>query len=200
MNKVKVSAENQTQRLNHTIKRVQELQSLDFQTLSTRPDSKSWSIIEVIGHMNSAYLLYEDRIDECLAVLPEKEHPEDSFLAGRNSSLFIKLIAPQGNKRPMKMKTMKKFEPVFSGDQLNPNSIKAVFNQFFLYQDHLKDAIKQSRSKDLKKAKVVSAIGPLVKFYLPEAFEFLISHQERHLVQINGVLDLVSSDATAEKT
>jgi len=192
MSKLKLSAEKQTQRLNQIIKRVQELQELDIQTLCVKPDSKSWSVIEVLGHMNAAYLLYENRIDECLANLPENEDQPDSFLAGRKNSFVINLIAPpQENKRSMKMKTMKRFEPEFSSNQLESKALDNVFKQFFSYQSHLKNAIKQSRSKDLKQARIISAIGPVVKFYLPEAFEFLISHEERHLVQINNVLELV---------
>lgn len=46
-------------------------------------------------------------------------------------------------------------------------------------------------------SKINSALGPIVKFYLPEAFEFLIGHDERHLVQITEIQALITQNARA---
>jgi len=186
-----ITAEDQIQRVNNIIDKIENLQKLDYQLLTQRPHPKQWSAIEIIGHMNSAYLLYESRIDQKLQELPTQTTQEHGFKAGRTSAYFIKAITPQGSKRPMKMKTMKRFEPVFQLEDLDKDSIAGLFQQFFAYQKHLKAAIQACRSKTNKAGKIVSAIGPIVKFHLPEAFEFLIGHEERHLVQIDEALEMI---------
>lgn len=92
------------------------------------------------------------------------------------------------------MKTMKRFEPEYQAKEVEYENKNAVFHTFFNYQDHLKNAIQKARLKKVRKGKIVSAIGPIVRFYLPEAFEFLIGHQERHLVQIEEVLEQIQKN------
>ena len=185
-----ITAENQIQRVNEIITKVQAIQKLPISTLTQRPDPKKWSVIEVVGHMNSAYRLYEERINQLLHQLPNKQVNGDNFKAGRKNALFINLITPRGTERPMKMKTMKRFEPIFKVEDLDTQKVAAVFQQFFTYQEHIKKASQESRKKKTDAGKLVSAIGPLVKFHLPEALEFIIGHEERHIVQIEEVLQV----------
>ena len=96
---------------------------------------------------------------------------------------------PKNGKRKWKMKTLKRFEPVLEVSTLDQDKVNAIFEDFLSLHVHLKDAILQSRGKDVRGIKITSAIGPIVNFYLPEAFEFLLCHLERHMVQIDGVLD-----------
>ncbi|GAB5552666.1 MAG: hypothetical protein Sapg2KO_22570 [Saprospiraceae bacterium] len=191
-----VMAEDQIQRTNQIISSIENLQKLDFATLTQRPDPKQWSIIEVIGHMNSAYYLYEARLDQKLQELPASNESEEPFKVGRKTAFFIRAITPQGSKRPMKMKTMKVFEPVFTIEELDAEKIEGVFNTFFNYKKHLKSSIQKARSKAVNHSKINSALGPLVKFYLPEAFEFLIGHDERHLVQIAEIQAAITQNVS----
>lgn len=121
-----VMAEDQIQRTNHIIQTLENLQKLDFATLTKRPHPNQWSIIEVIGHMNSAYDLYESRLDQKLQELPASNETDGPFKVGRKTAFFIKSITPKGTKRPMKMKTMKIFEPVFVLEELNAEKIEGV--------------------------------------------------------------------------
>lgn len=189
-----VRAEDQIQRTNQIISAIENLQKLDFATLTQRPDPKQWSIIEVIGHMNSAYYLYEARLDQKLQELPASNESDEPFKVGRKTAFFIRSITPQGTKRPMKMKTMKVFEPVFTLEDLDAEKIEGVFKTFYKYKKHLKNSIQAARTKAVKHSRINSALGPIVKFYLPEAFEFLIGHDERHLVQIAEIQELVTQN------
>ena len=102
-----ISAEDQTQRVNQIIQKMEEIQQLDFDTLIKRPAPDRWSIIEVVGHMNSAYRLYRERLDQHIPNLPDLEETSDTFQAGRKNAWFINMITPQGQKRPYKIKTTK---------------------------------------------------------------------------------------------
>lgn len=91
------------------------------------------------------------------------------------------------------MKTTQKFQPVFQLEELNDQKVEQIFTQFFSDKQHLKESIHQSRTKQVRQQKFNSAIGPIVRFYLPEAFEFVIGHDERHLVQMEEVLDTLKT-------
>ena len=64
----------------------------------------------------------------------------------------------------------------------------AVFSRFFTVYGHMKASILTSRHKDVSSVKFSSAIGSIVNFYLPEGFEFVLCHAERHMVQIQEIL------------
>lgn len=188
-----ISAEDQIQRLNKIIQQMESIQPLDFETLVRRPDPRQWSPIEIVGHMNSTYRLYRGRLDDHIPRLPDVDEPEDQFKAGRKNAWFINMITPRGKERAYKMKTTQKFQPVFQLEELNDQKVEQIFTQFFSDKQHLKESIHQSRTKQVRQQKFNSAIGPIVRFYLPEAFEFVIGHDERHLVQMEEVLDTLKT-------
>ncbi|MEL6973928.1 MAG: hypothetical protein AAGL29_00860, partial [Bacteroidota bacterium] len=58
-----LTPENQIQRLNGMLHQMKSWQELDNPNLITRPDPKSWSLIEVVEHLNKAYTIYVDKVD-----------------------------------------------------------------------------------------------------------------------------------------
>ncbi|WP_222982343.1 hypothetical protein [Flagellimonas meishanensis] len=183
-----VSPENQIQRLNAVLAEVEQLQKLDLQTLSTPPGPKSWSIVEVLEHLNVAYGLYRQKLDQLLKDAPEIQKDSNTFKVRTWQKMIINIQRPKGGVRKWKMKTLKRFEPLLNRQGLDEKTVAGIFISFFDAHLHLKDCILQSRGKDVSQQQVTSAIGPLVKFYPPEAFEFLLSHLERHMAQIDEIL------------
>lgn len=183
-----ITPENQIQRLNSILNSVEKMKSLDSAQLIFRSNSKSWSVIEIIEHLNIAYEIYVDKIDDTLKALPEKAGEHTPFTSNWWQSFIIKGVKPKDNKRKLKIKTLKKFKPLLELETLDKSAIKAIFDRFDDLQLHLKNAILESRSKDVRKIRINSGIGSIIKFYLPESFEFLISHMERHMVQVDEVL------------
>jgi hypothetical protein len=105
---------------------------------------------------------------------------------------MIRSFRPQADgQRKYKMGTARKFMPQTENETTDEAAISGVFDQFFYCQQHLKNSVIASRDKAVGQRKLVSAIGPIVRFYLPEAFDFLISHEERHLQQGREVLAMV---------
>ena len=86
------------------------------------------------------------------------------------------------------MKILKKFEPLLEMNSLDQKVIDEIFQKFEALHLDLKNAILESRAKDVTNTKIESAIGPIVKFYFPECFEFLLVHHERHMVKIDQIL------------
>lgn len=193
MAKLVITPENQIQRLNSILNTVENLASLPTNQLVYRPRPKSWSVIEIIEHLSVAYDIYLDKIDSALEKLPEKAGDNTSFTPNWWQRFIINGVKPKGGQRKLKIKTLKKFEPLLQLETLDEATIVPVFERFKKLQLHLKNAILVTRFKEVKAIKINSGIGPIVKFYLPESFEFLIAHMERHMLQIEEVLQQMDS-------
>lgn len=183
-----VTPENQIQRLNLILTKVKALSALETSQLSISPNPKSWSVLEIIEHLNIAYQRYIDKIDRALLNLPDREDDHTPFRVRWWPSLVIEGTRPKDNRRKMKIKTLKRFEPILELEKVDQEAIEGVFNQFEHLHLHLKSAILESRTKNVSKLKISSAIGAIVSFYLPECFEFLLAHLERHMLQIDELL------------
>ena len=187
MAKLVLTPENQIQRLNQLLNFVESLQKLPLPELTKRPNETSWNVLEVLEHLRISYALYEDKIDRAMKQLSKNQ--DDSWEYKPN--FWIRFVLdgqrPKGNKRPFKIKTLKKFEPLLT-EPLNQEVANQVFEAFFQAYNDLKESVLKSRTKLIKHKKLTSAIGPIIKFHLPEAFEFLICHAERHKVQIDEIL------------
>ncbi len=192
-----LTPEDQLHRLAKVVDEVQKWQALEAGILTFKPEVKQWSILEILGHMNAAYRYYEVNILELLHELPDSDFGYEQFEARWLQRKLIRSFRPQNGRRRYKMQTTKKFKPSPIGVQPDQNRIAAIFDQFFTYQRHLKSAILESRKKDVAIRKFDSALGPVVQFYLPEAFDFLISHEERHLQQAREMLTLAKTSAVA---
>ena len=183
-----LTPENQIQRLNTILSKVNALRKLDGKALTVRPNPKSWSIVEIVTHLNIAYLHYNDRVADLLQKLPNRANGYVSFKTRPWQRFVINGTRPKGEQRKWKMKTLKKFEPLLEMNSLNQKGIDEIFQKFETLHLHLKNSILESRTKEVTYIKIDSAIGPIVKFYLPECFEFLLVHLERHMVQIDDLI------------
>lgn len=193
MSALKISPEDQIQRVNHLLNQVRTLQSLDDSTLQFQEEEK-WNLIQVIEHLNLAYLDYKPKFDKTVPLLQHSKREEAYFLVRGIKKIFIQGQKPKEGKRRFKMKTFKKMDPQSAK---NSSEIKAVFDRFDQYYGELKAHIIACRGKHMKQLKITSAIGPLLKFYLPEAFEFLLAHAERHWAQIEELKKAIPQKITS---
>lgn len=187
-----ISAENQIHRLNLLTEKIRALQALPIPILTTAPDAKAWSIIQIVAHLNIAYSHYEDKVSDALNKATSIENDKKPFKARIWQGFIISGQRPKGTKRKWKMKTMKRFEPDTIEQSYEEGQMATVFQQFQRLHAHLKEAILAGRHKNLYHMKISSAIGPIVNFYLPEAFEFILCHAERHLIQIEETKEQLS--------
>lgn len=187
MSKLLLTPENQIQRLNTILNHVEALQQLPFPQLLTRPNEKAWNVLEVLEHLNIAYSLYQTKIEKALQEVPDSSGEVWEYRPGFWNRFVIAGQRPKGSKRPFKMKTLKKFEPLLS-NALTKKEADKVFVRFKETHNALKKAILLSRTKTMIHKRFPSAIGPIVTFRLPEAFEFLLCHAERHMVQIDEII------------
>ncbi len=185
-----LSPEQQVHRLDQLTAQAEQYRSLSPDVLSRSPGPGKWSLIQIYVHLNLAYEAYSDKIDQLLARLPDTDTVSPIALKGL-SGFFIRSISPRDGKRKWKVKTLPWFRPKAIMPQ--PESQEKVFATFLHNQAHLKAAILASTHKDCRKGRLVSAIGPLIRFRLPDCFEFILSHAERHMIQAEKVINSQSA-------
>ena len=86
-------------------------------------------------------------------------------------------MKPKGTKRKYKMKTFDFFQPT-------EHSKKEVVDAFVTNKAAFNQLLKEARTKNLKGIQMPTSLGKRVKFYVPECFEFILAHEQRHMVQL----------------
>lgn len=167
----------------HVKAEAQAFAELNKEDLATRPGPEQWSVLECIEHLNIAD---EHYISEFEAKL-EKATPSEKevFKPGWIGNYFVKSMKPREDGTiPSPMKTLRKFVP-------EVNVQFDTLSKFIEDQDTLLQLLEQSKTLDLNKIKITSAIGAIVTFKLGDAFRFLIAHNQRHILQAQRALEKV---------
>lgn len=154
------------------------------EALLWKETSKKWSVIEVIDHLNKVYALYFPLFDEALDGLSMRadgaeNHPQYTLLG----KLSIHAMRPKGDKRRFKMKTFDFFQPIH--DIANSHEI---ITSYLAKKETFNNTLKAADAKCLSGLKMPTSLGKQVKFYVTECFEFILAHEQRHMVQIAGIL------------
>lgn len=181
---MEVNYEKLLQHSNEMKNHIKEISDLDPAVLNWKEKEDKWSVIEVIGHLNKVFDIYLDNFREAIESAPQlngnEEAPMQRTLLGR---LSIYSNKPKERKRKFKMKTFSFFQPAHDQEKT-----EATIKEFLDNKEQFNELIRQARLKNLKGVKVPTALGNKVRFYIPECFEFILAHEERHMVQIDDVL------------
>jgi len=161
--------------------------SMDSDVLSTKPSKDRWSILECIEHLNITLEVY---IPQMNAVVKNSEkYPvksnvfEHSFLG----KLAVKVMKPKADDQiPFKMKTFKSLEPV--NTNIKPQK---EISQFIKYQNEILTIIDGLQKVNLRKPKITTAAGPIIKMSIGDALHFMVAHNQRHIVQAQNVFKII---------
>ena len=164
-----------------------QVSSVDKALLNQPEAPGKWSMLQCIEHMSLASQLYNENIGKKLN--NGNLHPARATYSGHwKGRMFAKMNAPKpGGEIPMKLKTFKFMEP--------PTSLDAdkVTRQFYQVHETMIELIDQSRSINIDRAKVATALGSMVKLRIGEAYRFLLAHTQRHLVQLERIKNTVTA-------
>ena len=154
------------------------LKSLSEDSLQKKTNTKSWSSLECVEHLNLYAAFYNPEILKRLKRASTTK--SDNFKSGYLGNKFALDMLP---KKGMKtMNTFKSKNPIHS--KLHKEK---VLNDFITYQEELLDLLNLSKDKDLTKIKT-SITLPFLKFRLGDTFRFVIYHNERHIAQAKRAL------------
>ena len=155
--------------------------------LTMKPSPKKWSVLEVVEHLNKVYNHYlenfRDAIEHADDLNENESQKMQRTILGR---LAIFTNKPRGKKRRFKVKTFDFFRPAVAPEQSH-----SIIDTYIKNKETFNELIKMARNKNLENVKIPTALGEKVRFYIPECFEFLIVHEERHVVQIELALAVV---------
>ena len=150
-----------------------------------KPDISSWSTLEILDHLIKTSDIYLSSAKKTISRLDSKNSPLDQYSYSWIGKLAVKTMKPVKGKRKMKMKTFPKLSPA---DNLNRNEI---FEKYVKQRTRMHELINEARFVDHNNYKINSALGSLVKFKIMEAFEFLLAHEERHILQARETLQML---------
>lgn len=157
---------------------------LDDDILNTQEAAGKWSMLQCLKHLSIANNIYVENIEKALGKYPQK--PEETFSSHWKGDYFTKMISPRENGEVKNnMKTFKSMDPAKA---LKP---KETIDEFFKTHRKLIDLMRQSANYSLNKVKVPTALGPLVKLRLGDAFRFLLGHLDRHVLQLKRIRQAV---------
>lgn len=153
--------------------------------LGWKANPKEWSAIEVLAHLNKMYNSYLKLLEDALQASENLENNQEQI---RQSSDFgkqlINRVRPRGKERLFKTQTIKAFEP-------NPidGNCSDIIHGFMQNKQQFHQLIKEAAKKNLNDRQITMPIGENLKLYIPEVFEFLLAHEDRHMIQIEEALE-----------
>jgi hypothetical protein len=164
------------------IDEVKLFMTLSEDKLQHKTDTKSWSILECLEHLNLYSQFYNPEIKR--RIKNSNTNNSINFKSGFLGNKFALDMLP--NDKMKKMNTFKSKNPISS--KLDSHK---VLSDFITYQEELLDLLEKGKFKNLSKIKT-SITLPLLKFKLGDTFRFVIYHNERHIVQAKKMLSIHS--------
>jgi hypothetical protein len=154
-----------------------QFSSLPDEQLNYKPAADSWSILECFEHLNLYNQYYLTASETAITKAGGNSAPELKHTwIGKKS---IAMMHPSNTK---KQKTFKKMIP--SRSKLNRDVLATFLND----QQRILRLLQKSLSVDVTKSLVPVEFFKLLKMNIAETIEFVIVHEERHLLQGQRVL------------
>jgi len=164
----------------------ENVKSLDQSRLTERPSENSWSIIECLDHLVITGKLYIPQFED--AVRNEQYGPPTrTFTRGLIGRFAAGSMRPKKHKIPFKMKTFKELEPMRKDWDI------AVTKEAFESQiKTLEEVIDRALAINVGKARITTALGSKIKLKMGDALDFVLAHIERHMLQMEKILQQIS--------
>lgn len=162
---------------------VERFGNLSPEQLNLKPSSDTWSIAQNLDHLiviNSSYVPVIQAVREDSLSLPFLA--KFGFWAKFCGKMVLKSVNPDRRKQ---MGTFPIWEP---SPTILPDNIIQIFEE---HQTALKDLITQSKDLVLAEKVIVSPANKNIVYTIGNAFEIIVTHEERHLAQATEVLGLM---------
>ena len=174
-----VLIEELTQMTQQHLAAIEEILNKDESDLNWRAEEGSWSVLECIEHLNRYGDFYLPEIAKRLAK-GNTRNPE-AFKTGWLGDYFAKSMLPK--EKLNKMKTFKSMNP------LGSNLDKSVVSKFKSQLEEMLQLLETAKGIDLSRTKTGITISSWIKLRLGDTFRVVIYHNERHMQQVERVLD-----------
>lgn len=164
--------------------RAREIAALPGASLLKRPTPDAWNVLEVFEHLNLSSGVYVRGLEDVFTRKAASHRPNNEFVPGLLGGWFTTGLEPKpGGAIKWRMRTMKMFDPA-----RNEGATLDSITRFIDLCSRLLVLLEKARTTDLNKLRVISSLGPIVRFKAGDAFRFPIAHQRRHFLQIERIL------------
>lgn len=155
-----------------------EFKNLSTKQLNYKENSKKWSILECLEHVNLYGDFYLKELEN--QILNGKTSQATIFKSGFFGNYFAQSMQPKPDGTiPNKMKTFKAKNPA------NSNLPITTIDRFIKQQKQMLTLLEQAENVDLT-IKTKTTL-PIIKFRLGDTFRFVIYHINRHIVQAKKI-------------
>jgi hypothetical protein len=166
------------------ISAAEHLQTADPVKLDYCPAEGSWSVAQVLEHLNAYNRYYLPAIEKSMIHI--SKDTSAWFVPGFWGNYFTKMMMPKNvYEIKNKMKAMKSYIP---SKGLN---VDAVFKEFFQHQNKLLQLLDVAKRRNLDNIRIPISISKLIRFKLGDTFRFIIAHEQRHMIQARNAVKAV---------
>ena len=159
---------------------------LNPDAFTRRPDPDTWSVAELLDHMNTAGWLLLQSLEITVQDAQESgPFGTPPFEYGFISRWFVRSMKPSSD---WTFSAPEAFEPR-APETIYPNE---ALEEFRALQDQFANCVEAADGLDLRRIRVSSPAVPLLRISLGAWFEATIAHQERHLTQARQRLPSIS--------
>jgi hypothetical protein len=161
-----------------------QLSNLSDIQLTWKPSDSTWSIHEIIAHLNEYAAFYHPAFTKKIS-LTRYRNPRINFISsplGKSAWKSMQLGQLKNIKR--KFNAARNFNPIFNKDLIKGDDIQ-IFKRF---QQELLTILESAKSVNIQRAKVPTSISKFVRLRLGDAFLFVIYHNQRHIQQAMNLM------------
>lgn len=158
---------------------------LNDNQLNWKPNKQTWSLNEIIAHLNS-YANYYHPVFQTKIKNTKFKTAKEKFVPsplGRSAWKSMKLGRANNIKR--KFKAPKPYNPTFNKELVKGDEV----DRFLEEQEKFMGILKMAQEVNLKKVKVPISISKIIRLRLGDALLFVTYHNERHIQQAANLLE-----------
>ncbi len=163
-----------------------EFGTLTSEQLNWKPNSTTWSIAQNIDHLIAVNESYYPVLESLKAGTYKTPFiAKIGFMVSFLGKTVLKAVQPD---RKNKMKTFPIWEPTTS------NVIDDILKRFQIHQNELIQKIEDGKGFVEKGVVISSPANKNIAYTLETAFNIIVSHEQRHLVQAKEILNLMKNN------
>lgn len=163
----------------------QKIRGLSDQQLNWKPNTKSWSMLEVFAHLNATAHYYQNIIHKKILENNDTE-PASTFVSsplGKATWSLVKLGKMRNIKR--RVKSARVFNPEFFGLEITTKEV----DKFIEYVQGMHGILELAETVNLRRVKLPMAVSKFIHLRLGDALMFHVYHTDRHMEQINTLMN-----------
>jgi len=162
----------------------EHLRQADPVKLSYPPAEGSWSVAQVLEHLNMYNRYYLPVIEKSLVHITKDTNAW--FVSGFWGNYFTRMMMPKNVYEVRnRMKAPKGYAPE------KGVNVENVFNEFLQHQHKLLQLLEVARRRNLNSIRIPISISRMIRLKLGDTFRFLIAHEQRHMIQARNAIKAV---------